>query len=97
MGSLSPPPQSSDLSLSSKQTLIDPNDLLNLFKSQQKYLNFFFQHLDISQTLAFTQTLLNSHGTIFFSGCPSESDLGFSPLSMPFMATSAFSPTPMFS
>ncbi|CAL5364987.1 unnamed protein product [Camellia sinensis] len=68
MGSLSPPPQSSDLSLSSKQTLIVPNDLLNLFKSQQKYLNFFFQHLDLSQTLAFTQTLLNSHGTIFFSG-----------------------------
>ncbi|KAL7252521.1 hypothetical protein ACSBR1_007143 [Camellia fascicularis] len=68
MGSLSPPPQSSDLSLSSKQTLIDPNDLLNLFKSQQKYLNFFFQNLDLSQTLAFTQTLLNSHGTIFFSG-----------------------------
>ncbi|CAL5322143.1 unnamed protein product [Camellia sinensis] len=67
MGSLSAP-QSSDLSLSSKQTLIDPNDLLNLFKSQQKYLNFFFQDLDLSQTLAFTQTLLNSHGTIFFSG-----------------------------
>ncbi|XP_028064227.1 probable arabinose 5-phosphate isomerase [Camellia sinensis] len=66
MGSLPPCP---DLSLpSSKETLIDPNDLLSLFKSQQKYLNFFFQNLDLSQTLAFTQTLLNSHGTIFFSG-----------------------------
>ncbi|KAI8007275.1 putative arabinose 5-phosphate isomerase [Camellia lanceoleosa] len=66
MGSL---PPSSDLSLPcSKQTLIDPNDLLSLFKSQQKYLNFFFQNLDLSQTLAFTQTLLNAKGTIFFSG-----------------------------
>ncbi|KAF5948162.1 hypothetical protein HYC85_014119 [Camellia sinensis] len=66
MGSLPPCP---DLSLpSSKETLIDPNDLLSLFKSQQKYLNFFFQNLDLSQTLAFTQTLLNAKGTIFFSG-----------------------------
>ncbi|KAL6989079.1 putative arabinose 5-phosphate isomerase [Sarracenia purpurea var. burkii] len=66
MGSL--PLPSSDPSLSSKQILIDPNDLLNLFKSQRKYLNFFFQNLDLSQTLAFTQTLLNTKGTIFFSG-----------------------------
>lgn len=49
-------------------TLIDPSHLLSLFQSQQKYLNFFFQNLDLSQTLAFTQTLLNSSGTIFFSG-----------------------------
>lgn len=66
MGSL--PPSSLDLCLSSKNGVIDPNNLLNLFKSQQKYLNFFFQNLDLSQTLAFTQTLLNAKGTIFFSG-----------------------------
>ncbi|GMG99576.1 hypothetical protein Nepgr_001416 [Nepenthes gracilis] len=47
---------------------VDEASLLKLFKSQQKYLNFFFQNLDLSQTLAFTQTLLNSHGTIFFTG-----------------------------
>ncbi|XP_057964046.1 probable arabinose 5-phosphate isomerase [Malania oleifera] len=50
------------------KTLINPDDLLNLFKSQQKYLNFFFQNLNHSQTLAFTQTLLNARGTIFFTG-----------------------------
>ncbi|KAA8539009.1 hypothetical protein F0562_025701 [Nyssa sinensis] len=65
MGSLPPSP---DLSPPPKQALIDPNDLLNLFKSQQKYLNYFFQNLDLSQTLTFTQTLLNAKGTIFFSG-----------------------------
>ncbi|XAR53583.1 Arabinose-5-phosphate isomerase [Bertholletia excelsa] len=66
MGSL--PPPSLDLCLSSKNGVIDPNNLLDLFKSQQKYLDFFFQNLDLSQTLAFTQTLLNAKGTIFFSG-----------------------------
>ncbi|KAM7482348.1 hypothetical protein LguiB_006931 [Lonicera macranthoides] len=66
MGSLSPP--SSDLSLPSKQTLIEPTDLLHLFKSQQKYLNHFFQNLNLSQTLTFTHTLLNCKGTIFFTG-----------------------------
>ncbi|XP_043719027.1 probable arabinose 5-phosphate isomerase [Telopea speciosissima] len=50
------------------QTLINPSELLNLFKCQQKYLNFFFQNLDLSQTLSFTQTLLNAKGTIFFTG-----------------------------
>ncbi|KAL5718837.1 arabinose-5-phosphate isomerase [Ranunculus cassubicifolius] len=48
--------------------LIDPNNLLDLFKSQQKYINYFFQNLNLSQSLAFTQTLLNAKGTIFFSG-----------------------------
>lgn len=69
MGSL-PPPSSPPTNSSSNQTLtlIDPSHLLSLFQSQQKYLNFFFQNLDLSQTLAFTQTLLNSSGTIFFSG-----------------------------
>ncbi|CAK9188220.1 unnamed protein product [Ilex paraguariensis] len=66
MGSLSSP---SVLSLPSKPTTqIDPNHLLNLFKSQQKYLNHFFQNLDLTQTLTFTQTLLKTQGTIFFTG-----------------------------
>ncbi|XP_027125976.1 probable arabinose 5-phosphate isomerase [Coffea arabica] len=51
-----------------QQELINPDNLLNLFKTQQKYLNHFFQNLDLSQTLLFTQTLLNSTGTIFFTG-----------------------------
>ncbi|XP_077229622.1 putative arabinose 5-phosphate isomerase [Tasmannia lanceolata] len=74
MGSLSPPPSSPTKNPETPNTknktltLINPNDLLHLFKSQQKYLNHFFQNLDLSQTLAFTQTLLNSTGTIFFSG-----------------------------
>ncbi|XP_002532039.2 probable arabinose 5-phosphate isomerase [Ricinus communis] len=50
------------------QSQIDQNTLLNLFKSQQNHLNYFFQNLDISQTLSFTQTLLNSRGTILFTG-----------------------------
>ncbi|OAY34606.1 probable arabinose 5-phosphate isomerase [Manihot esculenta] len=57
-----------DLSSPNFSPKIDPNTLLNLFKSQQNHLNFFFQNLDLSQTLSFTQTLLNSRGTIFFSG-----------------------------
>ncbi|XP_010262341.1 PREDICTED: probable arabinose 5-phosphate isomerase [Nelumbo nucifera] len=67
MGSLPPSP---DIFSPPKetQTQINPNELLNLFKSQQKYLNFFFQNLDLSQTLTFTQTLLNAKGTIFFTG-----------------------------
>ncbi|XP_038888766.1 probable arabinose 5-phosphate isomerase [Benincasa hispida] len=79
MGSL---PPSSDISVSfspllekptnpnpnPNQTLIDESTLLNLFKSQQNHLNFFFHNLDLSQTLKFTVTLLSSPGTIFFSG-----------------------------
>ncbi|KAF8401887.1 hypothetical protein HHK36_012837 [Tetracentron sinense] len=67
MGSLAP---SSDIFSPPKETeiLINPNELLNLFKSQQKHLNFFFQNLDLSQTLTFTQTLLNAKGTIYFTG-----------------------------
>lgn len=41
---------------------------MNLFKTQQKYLNFFFHNLDLNQTLIFTQTLLKIEGTIFFTG-----------------------------
>ncbi|KAG5532968.1 hypothetical protein RHGRI_027272 [Rhododendron griersonianum] len=47
---------------------IDATHLLTLFKTQQSYLNHFFHHLSLPQTLLFTQTLLNSTGTIFFSG-----------------------------
>ncbi|KAJ9176452.1 hypothetical protein P3X46_011761 [Hevea brasiliensis] len=57
-----------DLPSPSAYPELDQNTLLNLFKSQQNHLNFFFQNLDLSQTLSFTQTLLNSRGTIFFSG-----------------------------
>ncbi|KAK8565284.1 hypothetical protein V6N13_020405 [Hibiscus sabdariffa] len=47
---------------------ISETTLLNLFKSQQNHLNYFFRNLDFSQALSFTQTLLNFRGTIFFSG-----------------------------
>uniref|UniRef100_A0A2N9IKV3 SIS domain-containing protein n=1 Tax=Fagus sylvatica TaxID=28930 RepID=A0A2N9IKV3_FAGSY len=60
MGSL-PHPSEND-------SRIDETNLLNLFKSQQSHLNFFFQNLSLPQTLAFTHTLLSSTGTIFFSG-----------------------------
>ncbi|CAM8976714.1 unnamed protein product [Rhodiola kirilowii] len=68
MGSL---PPSTDLTFPKNHqpaTQIDPSDLLKLFKSQQKYLNYFFQNLDLTQTLAFTQILLDASGTIFFTG-----------------------------
>lgn len=67
MGSLSFPFSNSndeDMNFSK----LDKQHLLNLFKCQQKYLNHFFQNLDLSQTLTFTETLLNAEGTIFFSG-----------------------------
>ncbi|KAJ6405766.1 hypothetical protein OIU84_013682 [Salix udensis] len=66
MGSL---PPSLDLpSPNDKSHQIDQTTLLNLFKSQQNHLNYFFQNLDLSQTLTFTQTLLRCNGAIFFSG-----------------------------
>ncbi|GLU03672.1 hypothetical protein SLE2022_208600 [Rubroshorea leprosula] len=58
---LSSPPSKNPLEISE-------STLLQLFKSQQDHLNFFFQNLDLTQTLAFTQTLLNSPGTNFFTG-----------------------------
>ncbi|KAK1391934.1 putative arabinose 5-phosphate isomerase [Heracleum sosnowskyi] len=64
MGSL-PPPCSKQ---QNTQINIDPNNLLTLFKSQQNHLNYFFKNLDLSQTLIFTQTLLNSNGIIYFTG-----------------------------
>ncbi|CAI0434452.1 unnamed protein product [Linum tenue] len=67
MGSL---PPSLDLPSDPKhrQQQIDESTLLNLFKAQQNHLNYFFRHLDLSQALSFAHTLLNSSGTIFFSG-----------------------------
>ncbi|KAK7859506.1 probable arabinose 5-phosphate isomerase [Quercus suber] len=66
MGSL--PHYLSSSSSSSSDSKIDETTLLDLFKSQQSHLNFFFQNLSLPQTLAFTRTLLSSSGTIFFSG-----------------------------
>ncbi|KAF3945943.1 hypothetical protein ACB098_12G136000 [Castanea mollissima] len=67
MGSL-PHYLSSSSSSSSSDSKIDETTLLDLFKSQQSHLNFFFQNLSLPQTLAFTRTLLSTSGTIFFSG-----------------------------
>ncbi|KAL5796512.1 hypothetical protein ACOSQ2_001332 [Xanthoceras sorbifolium] len=61
MGSLPP-------SLELPSAKISENSLLELFKSQQNHLNHFFQHLSLSQTLHFTQTLLQCRGTIVFTG-----------------------------
>ncbi|CAA0818107.1 Probable arabinose 5-phosphate isomerase [Striga hermonthica] len=69
MGSLPPPlsfPDEQDKNPSNPK--LDQTHLLNLFKCQQNYLNHFFQNLDLTQTLAFTQTLLDARGTIFFTG-----------------------------
>ncbi|KAK2971680.1 hypothetical protein RJ640_007718 [Escallonia rubra] len=63
MGSLPLPPPEEEA-----EKKINQDDLLSLFKSQQKYLNHFFQRLDLAKTLAFTHTLLNAAGTIFFTG-----------------------------
>ncbi|KAL6340247.1 hypothetical protein AAG906_040683 [Vitis piasezkii] len=63
MGSL---PSFSDAHCHFKE--INTTQLMNLFKTQQKYLNFFFHNLDLNQTLIFTQTLLKIEGTIFFTG-----------------------------
>ncbi|KAJ1416603.1 Sugar isomerase [Sesbania bispinosa] len=59
------------LGLSPKQgvnTHIDQTTLADLFKAQQNHLNFFFDHIDHSQTLAFTNALLDTAGTVFFTG-----------------------------
>ncbi|PKI40693.1 hypothetical protein CRG98_038948 [Punica granatum] len=50
---------------------VDEATLLNLCKAQRGHLNYFFKHLNFSQTVAFTQSLLRFSslgGTIFFSG-----------------------------
>lgn len=64
-------PKTTTATQSSSSSCIDETTLLNLFKSQQSHLNFFFQHLDLSQTLSFTRTLLlqsSAGATVFFSG-----------------------------
>ncbi|GAB2277625.1 Probable arabinose 5-phosphate isomerase [Dionaea muscipula] len=66
MGSL--PPPISDLDPQTSHKSIEETTLLDLFKSQQDHLNFFFQNLNLPQTLKFTQTLLSTTGTIFLSG-----------------------------
>lgn len=72
MGSLPQIVSYSDLKIElgekSSSSNLNPENLLNLFKTQQKYLNHFFQHLNLDQTLTFTQKLLNSKGSIFFTG-----------------------------
>ncbi|XP_054792527.1 probable arabinose 5-phosphate isomerase [Prosopis cineraria] len=47
---------------------VDQTTLHSLFRSRQIQLNFFFNNIGHSQSLAFTRTLLQSPGTIFFSG-----------------------------
>ncbi|XP_031482482.1 probable arabinose 5-phosphate isomerase [Nymphaea colorata] len=42
--------------------------LRDLFQTQKRYLDYFFQNLDLSQTHLFTRTLLDAKGTIFFTG-----------------------------
>ncbi|KAJ4838523.1 putative arabinose 5-phosphate isomerase [Turnera subulata] len=64
----SPKRPNQSISYHQQQQGIDETTLVSLFKSQQSHLNYFFQNLDLSQTLAFTRTLLSSPGTIFFSG-----------------------------
>ncbi|XP_027907582.1 probable arabinose 5-phosphate isomerase [Vigna unguiculata] len=75
----SAPLQFHSLSLSAAPTATTPSSgqcnhhasesaLTTLFKSQQSHLNFFFEHIDHSQTLAFTRALLNATGTVFFIG-----------------------------
>ncbi|CAK7346383.1 unnamed protein product [Dovyalis caffra] len=64
MGSL--PPHLDLPSPNAKFQQVDQTTLLNLFKSQQNHLNYFFQNLNLSQALTFTQTLLDCNGTIFF-------------------------------
>ncbi|XP_078440150.1 sugar isomerase (SIS) family protein [Wolffia australiana] len=61
MGSLPGPPSSTGVT-------IEEEDLRRLFGSQKRHMNYFFDHLDLSQTRAFAQLLFNATGAIFFSG-----------------------------
>ncbi|KAG6719090.1 hypothetical protein I3843_04G176900 [Carya illinoinensis] len=65
MGSL---PQHSPSDNEPPPPRIDETTLLNLFKCQQKHLNFFFHNLSLPQTLSFARTLLSASGTVFFTG-----------------------------
>ncbi|CAA0820956.1 Probable arabinose 5-phosphate isomerase [Striga hermonthica] len=69
MGSLPPPlPFTDEQDKNLSKSKLDQAHLTNLFKCQQTYLNYFFHNLDATQTLAFTQALLDARGTIFFTG-----------------------------
>ena len=60
-----------DLSPSSKNCnahSIEEGELRQLFDSQRRHLDHFFQNLDISRTRAFAQILLDARGAVFFSG-----------------------------
>ncbi|MCO5572149.1 hypothetical protein L7F22_025900 [Adiantum nelumboides] len=75
MGAL--PAQSPDLHLSNSHSSLLPifsdgtfgvSQLKLLFSEQQKFLHFFFTHLDYAQVHAFTLLCFQASGTIFFSG-----------------------------
>ncbi|MCO5582291.1 hypothetical protein L7F22_036183 [Adiantum nelumboides] len=75
MGAL--PTQSRDLLLSNSHSLLLPtgsdgtfgvSQLKFLFSEQQKFLHFFFTHLDYVQVHAFTLLCFQARGSIFFSG-----------------------------
>ncbi|MED6110771.1 putative arabinose 5-phosphate isomerase [Stylosanthes scabra] len=68
MGSLPAFPEAVSAKQGVREDCIDEITLTDLFKEQQRHLNFFFERMDHSQTLSFTRTLLRSTGTIFFTG-----------------------------
>lgn len=68
MGSLAAFPRGATKQCLSGNKHIDERSLEALFKSQQSHLNYFFHHIDHSQTLAFTRALLETAGTVFFTG-----------------------------
>lgn len=61
---LAPPSSSSPAA----RNVIDDGELRRLFDAQRRHLNHFFDQLDLSQTRAFAQILLDAPGAIFFSG-----------------------------
>ncbi|CAI9092839.1 OLC1v1028180C2 [Oldenlandia corymbosa var. corymbosa] len=68
MGSLKPLQFSDPYCSNAHNDLINPEDVMDLFRTQQRYLNYFFENLDSSQTFLLTQTLQRCKGTIFFTG-----------------------------
>ncbi|MED6111270.1 putative arabinose 5-phosphate isomerase, variant 2 [Stylosanthes scabra] len=68
MGSLPAFPEAVSAKQGVREDCIDEITLTDLFKEQQRHLNFFFERMDHSQTLSFTRALLRSTGTIFFTG-----------------------------
>ncbi|ERN18765.1 hypothetical protein AMTRI_Chr07g75130 [Amborella trichopoda] len=47
---------------------INSTKLHQLFETQRRIINYFFENLDFSQARSFSEALLNTHGTIFFTG-----------------------------